>query len=164
MVKIVNLMYPFSAEIYGRILPELSYSINQQLDQLIDVSYLDSDILSYQNFRNEQFTRSQVKSGLSAKDYAQFLLEKEAKHKAKWSAIKERRRYFASHRARLTLTLLNSGVDYICAHPNCQEYEDLTIDHKIPLSRGGSDELDNLQFLCRSHNSLKHDKIEGETE
>jgi 5-methylcytosine-specific restriction endonuclease McrA len=27
----------------------------------------------------------------------------------------------------------------------------------VPLSRGGSDELDNLQLLCREHNSGKGD-------
>lgn len=30
-----------------------------------------------------------------------------------------------------------------------------TIDHKIPQSRGGSDELDNLQLMCRTCNGIK---------
>lgn len=37
--------------------------------------------------------------------------------------------------------------------------QDLTIDHIIPLSRGDTDHLDNLQFMCRNHNSQKRDLV-----
>lgn len=37
----------------------------------------------------------------------------------------------------------------------CQSTKDLTIDHKIPYSKGGPETLDNLQCLCRSCNSKK---------
>jgi 5-methylcytosine-specific restriction protein A len=33
---------------------------------------------------------------------------------------------------------------------------DLTGDHKTPLSRGGTDSLDNVAVLCRACNSRKH--------
>ena len=36
--------------------------------------------------------------------------------------------------------------------------KDLTIDHKVPKSKGGSDKRSNLRVLCRSCNSRKHDK------
>lgn len=37
----------------------------------------------------------------------------------------------------------------------CGSTEDLTIDHKVPRSRGGGDEIENLTCACRSCNSTK---------
>jgi hypothetical protein len=44
----------------------------------------------------------------------------------------------------------------------CGTDEDLSIDHRIPRSRGGSDEGDNLWVLCRSCNSSKGDQTDEE--
>lgn len=44
---------------------------------------------------------------------------------------------------------------WLCAC--CQEMKPLTVDHVIPLSRGGSNGPDNLQGLCKSCNSAKKD-------
>lgn len=37
----------------------------------------------------------------------------------------------------------------------CGTTEDLTIDHILALSKGGTNDLDNIQILCVSHNSSK---------
>lgn len=41
----------------------------------------------------------------------------------------------------------------------CGSDKDLTIDHILPLSRNGSNDIKNLQILCRSCNSRKSNKI-----
>jgi len=44
----------------------------------------------------------------------------------------------------------------------CHAVEDLTMDHKIPVVKGGSDDLKNMQCLCRRCNQMKSGMTEGE--
>lgn len=37
----------------------------------------------------------------------------------------------------------------------CGSQDDLTVDHIVPWSKGGTNDMDNLQTLCRSCNSRK---------
>lgn len=46
-----------------------------------------------------------------------------------------------------------------CLYPDCIETS-ITIDHVVPLSRGGRNHISNLQPLCLSHNCSKQSKIE----
>lgn len=77
---------------------------------------------------------------------------------AKKLHTKTRRTEFNTNRSQIVLALIESGVPYVCGHLGCDQTTDLTVDHIIPLSRGGTDELSNLRFLCRCHNSSKGDK------
>lgn len=42
---------------------------------------------------------------------------------------------------------------------SCGDWHDLAVDHIIPVARGGTDDLANLQTLCRSCNSAKGAKL-----
>lgn len=37
----------------------------------------------------------------------------------------------------------------------CRSYDDICIDHVIPLSKGGANSIDNMQPLCRACNTSK---------
>lgn len=74
----------------------------------------------------------------------------------KQQLIVVRRSEFSAKRAQLTLALIRRD-GYKCAHHHCTSQDDLTIDHIMPVSKGGTDDLDNLRFLCRQHNSEKGD-------
>ena len=55
---------------------------------------------------------------------------------------------------------LKAQYDWTC--PACGKREPeikLTEDHIVPLSKGGSDNIENIQPLCRSCNCSKHTKI-----
>ncbi len=45
---------------------------------------------------------------------------------------------------------------------SCGSLSDVCIDHIYPVSLGGTDDLDNLQLLCRNCNSAKGNRIEAE--
>lgn len=47
----------------------------------------------------------------------------------------------------------------ICKYCGC--FDNLTIDHIHPVTHGGTDDLDNLQVLCRSCNSKKGKNIQS---
>jgi len=56
--------------------------------------------------------------------------------------------------------LLKKQYSYIC--PSCGRKEPnirLSEDHIIPLSKGGCDDIENIQPLCRDCNSRKHTKV-----
>lgn len=77
----------------------------------------------------------------------------EAAKQAKRNSTRRRRKDFNAARDDLVLALLDSGRTHQCV--GCRSMRDLTVDHIVPLSRGGTDALANLQFLCRSCNARK---------
>lgn len=77
---------------------------------------------------------------------------------AKKIHTQRRRAQFDRVRDDLVLKMLAAGVAYVCARDGCPVNSNLTVDHITALSKGGADDLVNLQFLCGPHNSEKGDR------
>ena len=86
---------------------------------------------------------------------------KRATQRAKNESTKIRRSGFNRNRAHIVLAMIEHGILYKCCHPECCVTEHLTVDHVLPLSKGGTDDIKNLLFMCRSHNSAKSDTYDG---
>lgn len=54
----------------------------------------------------------------------------------------------------------SNGVCVLCGSPI--KYEDATIDHIVPRSRGGTNDLSNLRCLCERCNRLKDNSLDSE--
>lgn len=68
------------------------------------------------------------------------------------------RRKTLSVAARLSVFARNA---YRCV--SCGSEDNLSVDHIVPVSKGGTDHPDNLQTLCRSCNSRKGNRTDGST-
>lgn len=90
------------------------------------------------------------------------ILRADATRIAKQRHTTIRREEFNRIRSDLYLAMIDSGITHECFEGTCSEREILTIDHIIPLSRGGTDQLTNLRFACRRHNSAKGDRPDKE--
>lgn len=100
---------------------------------------------------------------LQYEDYLRLLDEikaAEAGAQAKKRHTRIRRAEFNSKRSHLVLAMLDASIPHVCAVPECEVLDGLTVDHIKPISRGGTDELSNLRFLCRQHNGRKRDLSE----
>ncbi len=86
--------------------------------------------------------------------------EAEEERQASRARNQERRAYYQAHPEERPLPPVNTETriavfirDRVCQH--CGSEEKLTIDHKKPRSKGGTNDLSNLQVLCFSCNSRK---------
>jgi hypothetical protein len=70
-------------------------------------------------------------------------------------ARKDEQRGFTAEQRRV---IWNSAAQRTCTHPGCRRklsWDDFTIDHIHPHSKGGRSELENAALMCREHNSKK---------
>jgi hypothetical protein len=68
---------------------------------------------------------------------------------------KDRSRAFSETQRRM---IWHSAGERRCSYPGCQTlltWDDFTVDHRKPHSKGGLTELKNASLMCRRHNSMK---------
>lgn len=87
-----------------------------------------------------------------------------AENREKWNLLQARRRARRAgaegHHTKEQVDALRKLQNGECAI--CGQEKKLTKDHIIPLSKGGSDWINNIQLVCQSCNSSKRDKTPEE--
>ena len=69
---------------------------------------------------------------------------------------KPKRKYITLATRRAVFQRANNCCEYISANSGkrCENRYQLQVDHRVPLARGGGNDLENLRALCRTHNLL----------
>jgi hypothetical protein len=70
-------------------------------------------------------------------------------------SCKDTQRGFTTEQRRI---MWNASSNRLCTHPGCTTkltWDDFTIDHINPYSKGGRAQLNNAALMCRAHNSSK---------
>lgn len=121
-------------------------------------------------YKKNQYAKNREKRLLQATEYAKKNRESVHKYKLAWQKTeKGRKASLQSTRRRIARKMNATGSHTIDEfYEICAEHEDhclmclkkferkeLSIDHVVPLSCGGSDSSDNLQPLCRVCNATK---------
>lgn len=107
--------------------------------------------------RDREFSKSERGREINKKSVKLYLATDKGKIQRK--NAKHRRRQL-ENTGKITAyewTMKLKKFNYKCAH--CYTDENIEMDHKIPLSKGGKHHIDNIQPLCRSCNSKKGNKI-----
>ena len=92
--------------------------------------------------------------------------EKKAKRKKMVRDAKRRKSIRnANKKSRITKEIIEKVLEIYsgkCAYCGCECYDGYHIDHKIPLSKGGGNEIENLALSCPNCNWSKRDKTDIE--
>lgn len=123
------------------------------------------NMLCYSSFRREKLPLEEQpaykgvrKKGESKQVYYRNYCNR---NKANISHLKARR--YAREKGAIGSHTLLEWNNLKAIHENkcikCGEEKKLTKDHVVPLSKGGTDFIENIQPLCRNCNSKKHNKI-----
>ncbi len=69
---------------------------------------------------------------------------------------KDKRRRYISQKTKIQVL---KKYGFKCQYYLCGEEDNLEFSHKIPFSKGGRNDVDNLTILCKEHNRELGNKV-----
>lgn len=142
----------FLAKYCSRKCADSGKRVSKEHKKLVKQAYLDKN-----REKNNEKTRCWR---LANKDKRRVIQQKWREKNKELTNSYTRNYIYRRKKARGTLTLQDTKTVYqsfqIC--PYCNINKPDTIDHVIPLSKGGTNDLSNVVAVCRSCNSKKRDK------
>lgn len=121
-----------------------------------------SKIVKVQNindaYRFENKDKAEIELNRASAKLKNFII-KELKDSDKHSQKNCKRKSF-SPEVRKQIYRKSNGFCCLCGE--FVDYEDYTVDHIVPLAKGGTNDISNLQCTCRVCNSIKTDVLPNE--
>lgn len=116
-------------------------------------------LIQYREKNREKINAYQTEWAKANPDKIKTKAAKHLKNNPKQNAAKSQRRRARVRESKIFLVTKKETLK-LYSQPciSCGSIQNQTIDHIIPISRGGSHSVGNLQTLCRSCNCSKKDK------
>lgn len=124
-----------------------------------------AEIKDYRNSEKGKALRKAAKKRFR-ENHAEQIKEEKRRYVAKNPDVRlawnrNRRARIKGNGGKITKTEWRTVLDkygHKCLYPGC-ERTDVTMDHVVPLSQGGTHSADNVQPLCEYHNKSKYNEI-----
>jgi len=129
----------------------LNLNIEELIDHMAPLQHASNDYLEDLASRFKSYTGSDpiILEGIG---HVRSEITRREEQKDSRPVVKAMRRDLQRQYPNLFI-LIGKRDGFLCAE--CKGLDNLTIDHRIPLIKGGSNEMTNLQLLCRTCNSRK---------
>jgi len=108
------------------------------------------------NVKGKDKNKAQVQSQAQTSEPVHSEKSEEVSLTTRGFCIKQKRKYITLATRRAVFQRANHCCEYKDAvlGKKCESRYQLQVDHRVPLARGGGNELENLRALCRTHNLL----------
>lgn len=129
---------------------------------------------THPHYKTDYSRHNSLKYAIARKKWRERNRDQVSKYRVTWTKVNADKCRYYSHCRRMRLRQIEGNFsfqqwqelkeqyDYKCVM--CKQKKKLTIDHIIPISKGGTNYIINIQPLCKPCNSSKWNRIDFKAE